>query len=64
MRLRSRIKSDGAEKHECVLLDADDALVVSESTESTLMNEIRNFFESNKSKFDCRRHILADILGK
>ena len=37
--MRPAIKSDGSEHCECVLLQTDDALVISENPESALRNE-------------------------
>ena len=43
--MRPKVKSDGSEYFEYVLLYCDDTLVISEDGESVLMNEIGKYFE-------------------
>ena len=45
----STIKSDGTTSHEYVLLNGDDALVISENTDLILCNVIECYFDLNES---------------
>ena len=62
--MRPAIKSDGSKCYDYVLLCVDDALVVSENSESILRNELGRYFELKEESIGPPDHYLGGKVRK
>ena len=62
--MRPAIKSDGTKCYDYVLLYVDDALVVSENSESILRNELGRYFELKEESIGPPDHYLGGKVRK